>query len=201
MREYEGPGGLDENQGIFPLQIPKQFLDLRSLRSHSVSGDQGTEMNILTYFCWLYLFLFSFLSSLYFHLHFLLSGLTGYVGKAGKRVRQSTKAMVINIYRHICVGFCCFFVSRELTFNQGAHASLQLVGIWWEPAGTPMLAHSPPPSALKQLFPPLPPPPSPPPLPPLPLRLLFGIPIKALGQYIHYQELNLESKYVLFCHE
>ena len=120
---------------MFPLQIPKHLLDLLSPCFHSALEEQRADRNISMYFCWL-----SFLL-LYFYfvlLLFLLSRLTEWVEKAAKKARKQRRAMVINIYsRSMCAGLCCFFVSRELKFNQGTHASLQLAGIQWEPVWHP----------------------------------------------------------------
>lgn len=65
--------------------------------------------------------------------YFVLNRRTKWLEKAAKKGRKLRRAMVINSYRRtICAGLCCFFVSRELKFNQGTHASLQLAEIQWE---------------------------------------------------------------------
>ena len=143
-----------------PLPGPKALTRHTSFRLHSASEEQRTDRHVRPHI--FLLALFCFFISLYFILYFLRSRWAGGDEKAAQRVRQSRRAMIINVHsRSICAGLCCFIVSRELKFNHELMPHCRWQGVSGNPAGTPMVTHNPPPSALKQLFPPLPPPPPP----------------------------------------
>lgn len=98
---------------MFYLKIPKHLLDIVSPCFHSALKKQRADMNISILFCWL-----SF--TLFLLYYFVLNRRTKWLEKAAKKGRKLRRAMVINSYRRtICAGLCCFFVSRELKFNQG----------------------------------------------------------------------------------